>query len=234
MEKRTVREQAAKEQATEKQIVREDAAKNSIPKNRLPYYSIPFESLSWPSGSRTAIGSQNLLGHLGASFLLESLWEMEQSFFWQLMWLMFYHTFGITSLVVVWTLLPPLEQWSLSYGQLVPVVSFIFAFPPLYDDFQGESLDQRSIAYGADHDTEEDTDKSQVAVPKSPLPAGSGSRNKAESDTNELVAQSSHDQDHKPSYPSWRRDTDVGRKTRVRLEAFNVHKKDEGFTQVSR
>jgi ABC-type multidrug transport system fused ATPase/permease subunit len=233
-EKRTVREQAAKEQATEKRTVREEAAKEQSTEEQAAPPLDPlrkFELAIWIKDCNRQPESLRISWRV---LLKESLREVEQSFFWQLMWLMFYYTFGITSLVVVWTLLPPLEQWSLSYGQLVPVVSFVFAFPPLYDDFRDKLLDQRSIAYGADHDTEENTDKNQVAVPKSPPPAGSGPRNKAESDTNELVGQSSHGQDHKPSHPSWRTETDVGQKTRLRLEAFNVHKKDEGFTQVSR
>ena len=233
-EERIVREQTAKEQATEKRTVREQAAKEQSTEEQAALPLDPlrkFELAIWIEGSNRQPESLRISWRV---LLLESLWEVEQSFFWQLMWLMFYYTFGITSLVIVWMLLPPLEQWSLSYGQLVPVVLLVFAFPPLYDDFQGKLLDRHSIGYGADHDTEEDTDRNQVAVSKSVPQVGSESRSKAESDTNELVAQSPHGQDHKPSYPSRQRETDIGQKTCLRLEAFNLHKKDEGFTQVSR
>lgn len=74
---------------------------------------------------------------------LESLRELLQSFLWQLMWLMFYYTFGISSLVVAWTLLPPLQQWSLSYGQLLPVFALVFTFPPLYDDLHSKPSNRR-------------------------------------------------------------------------------------------
>ena len=74
---------------------------------------------------------------------LESLRELRQSFLWQLMWLTFYYTFGISSLVVAWTLLPPLKQWSLSYGQLLPVFALLFTFPPLYDDLHRKPSNQR-------------------------------------------------------------------------------------------
>lgn len=146
-EKRTVREQAAKEQATEKRTVREDAAKEQSTEEQAALPLDPlrkFELAIWIKDCSRQPESPRISWRV---LLLESLWEVEQSFFWQLTWLMFYYTFGITSLVVAWTLLPPLEQWSLSYGQLVPVVSFVFAFPPLYDDFQGKLLYQRSIAY---------------------------------------------------------------------------------------
>jgi ABC-type multidrug transport system fused ATPase/permease subunit len=236
-EERTVREQAAKERATEKRTVRDQAAKEQSTEERSTeeQAALPldprrkFELAIWIEDSNRQPESPRISWRV---LLLESLCEVEQSFFWQLMWLMFYYTFGITSLVVVWTLLPPLKQWSLSYGQLVPAVSFVFAFPPLYDDFQGKLLDRHSIAYGADHDTEENTNKNQVAVSESPPPAGSESGDGTESDTNELVAQSPHGQDHKSSYPSWQRETDIYQKSRLRLEAFNAHKKDEGFTQV--
>lgn len=64
---------------------------------------------------------------------------LKESFLWQLMWLGFYLTFGITSLVRAWVIVPPLQQWSLSFGQLVPVVLLVFALPPVYDTFQGNS-----------------------------------------------------------------------------------------------
>jgi hypothetical protein len=64
---------------------------------------------------------------------------LKESFLWQLMWLGFYLAFGITSLVRAWVIVPPLQQWSLSFGQLVPVVLLVSVFPPAYDTFQGNS-----------------------------------------------------------------------------------------------
>jgi hypothetical protein len=75
---------------------------------------------------------------------VDSLGELQRSFFWQLMWLTFYYTYGISSLIVAWTLLPPLAQLSLSYGQLLPVMALVFTFPALYDDLQGKM----SVQYG--------------------------------------------------------------------------------------
>jgi len=66
---------------------------------------------------------------------------LRESFLWQLMWLAFYLTFGITSLIFAWRLVPPLEQWSLSFGQLIPLVTLISALPQAYDTFQGKSSD---------------------------------------------------------------------------------------------
>jgi hypothetical protein len=67
---------------------------------------------------------------------------LRESFLWQLMWLAFYLTFGIISLIFAWTLVSPLEQWSLSFGQLLPIVTLVSALPLTYDTYQSKSSDQ--------------------------------------------------------------------------------------------
>ncbi|KAL2134417.1 hypothetical protein VTI74DRAFT_256 [Chaetomium olivicolor] len=62
--------------------------------------------------------------------------EIRQSFLWELIWLSCYYTFSISSLGFTWTVLPPLSQWSLSFGQLVPLALVIMSLMPLYDDYK--------------------------------------------------------------------------------------------------
>ncbi|KAH7021462.1 uncharacterized protein B0I36DRAFT_32230 [Microdochium trichocladiopsis] len=61
--------------------------------------------------------------------------DLVESFLWELLWLIFYFVFGITSLLVSWTALPPLSQWDLSFGQLVPIFSLLFFATPAYDNY---------------------------------------------------------------------------------------------------
>jgi hypothetical protein len=75
---------------------------------------------------------------------LQLIQGLRESFLWQLMWLAFYLTFGLTSLIFAWTLVPPLEQWSLSFGQLLPVVTLVFALLLAYDTFQSKPSDYES------------------------------------------------------------------------------------------
>lgn len=64
--------------------------------------------------------------------------ELKQSFLYEIIWLAFYYTFGITNLVVTWTILSPLTQWSLSFGQLAPLALLVMCLMPLYDDYRGK------------------------------------------------------------------------------------------------
>ncbi|KAK3311728.1 uncharacterized protein B0T15DRAFT_490321 [Chaetomium strumarium] len=68
-------------------------------------------------------------------FLRILLGDLADSFFWELSWLVFYFTFGLTSLLVSWTALPPLSQWELSFGQLIPIFSLLFFATPAYDNY---------------------------------------------------------------------------------------------------
>ena len=72
--------------------------------------------------------------------LVKLLQHLRVSFLWRLLWLAFYLTFGITALIFSWKLIPPLEQWSVSFGQLVPLILLISIFPPAYDKYQGKSV----------------------------------------------------------------------------------------------
>ena len=64
--------------------------------------------------------------------------ELKRSFLYEIIWLAFYYSFGITSLVVTWTILSPLSQWSLSFGQLAPLALLVMCLMPLYDDYRGK------------------------------------------------------------------------------------------------
>lgn len=68
------------------------------------------------------------------------LQELKESFFWEVIWLAFYFTFGITSLVRTWKFLPPLKQWSLSFGQLVPAALLLLSLPPAYDEYRSSEF----------------------------------------------------------------------------------------------
>jgi len=67
--------------------------------------------------------------------------EFGGSYLWELIWLAFYYnvTFGITSLVTTWNGLPPLSQWSLSFGQLMPGMLFLSRIIPRYSEYTGMS-----------------------------------------------------------------------------------------------
>ena len=63
--------------------------------------------------------------------------ELSISYLWELVWLAFYYNLGITSTIVTWSRLPPLSQWSLSFGQLVPISLFLFNIIPMYGEYKG-------------------------------------------------------------------------------------------------
>jgi hypothetical protein len=67
---------------------------------------------------------------------LQLFFGLQESFLWQVLWLVFYLTFGITSLIFSWSLVPPRDQWSVSFGQLVPLATILFIIPSAYDEFQ--------------------------------------------------------------------------------------------------
>ena len=83
--------------------------------------------------------------------LYQLIQGLKESFLWQLMWLAFYFTFGMTSLVRAWIIVPPLQQWSLSFGQLVPIILLVSALPPAYDTFQGNSSYCWNYKHGVNH-----------------------------------------------------------------------------------
>jgi hypothetical protein len=60
---------------------------------------------------------------------------LRNSFLLELISLTFYYTFGMTNLIVRWTTLPPLKQWSLSFGQLLPGGLLLFTLLPVYADY---------------------------------------------------------------------------------------------------
>ncbi|CZR65688.1 uncharacterized protein PAC_15588 [Phialocephala subalpina] len=62
--------------------------------------------------------------------------ELRASYLWELIWLAFYYNFGITSVVVTWDTLSPLSQWSLSFGQLVPITMLVFGLVPIYSEYR--------------------------------------------------------------------------------------------------
>jgi len=63
--------------------------------------------------------------------------ELRASYLWEIFWLAFYYNFGIVSVVFTWTTLPPLSQWSLSFGQLVPIMLLVFGLVPIYNEYRG-------------------------------------------------------------------------------------------------
>ncbi|KAK4099396.1 hypothetical protein N658DRAFT_525628 [Parathielavia hyrcaniae] len=73
-------------------------------------------------------------------FLRIMLGDLVDSFLWEPLWLVFYFTFGLTSLLVSWTALPPFSQWDLSFGQLVPILSLLFFATPVYDNYMNTEL----------------------------------------------------------------------------------------------
>ncbi|KAH7408025.1 hypothetical protein BKA64DRAFT_667927 [Cadophora sp. MPI-SDFR-AT-0126] len=62
--------------------------------------------------------------------------ELRASYLWELFWLSFYYNFGIASVVLTWTTLPPLSQWSLSFGQLIPIMMLVFGLVPIYSEYR--------------------------------------------------------------------------------------------------
>jgi hypothetical protein len=68
------------------------------------------------------------------------LGELRASYLWELTWLAFYYKFGITSVVITWNTLPPLSQWPLSFGQLVPITLLLFGLAPIYSEYRGMRL----------------------------------------------------------------------------------------------
>lgn len=80
--------------------------------------------------------------------LFQLIQGLTESFFWELMWLAFYFMFALTSLMYAWSLVPPLNQWSLSFGQLLPGFVLFFTLPPAYDNFEGGTA--HYLAHGRD------------------------------------------------------------------------------------
>lgn len=88
------------------------------------------ERLTWACEPR--VGNFRAVG----AFVRVLLHDLSHSFLWELFCLAFYFTFGLTSLIVSWTSLPPLSQWSRSFGQLVPLFSLLFFLTPAYDKYK--------------------------------------------------------------------------------------------------
>ncbi|KAI5456953.1 hypothetical protein BGZ63DRAFT_81469 [Mariannaea sp. PMI_226] len=85
----------------------------------------------------SAIGLRGSSLQTSSIFIGLLLEDITESVCWDFVWLTFYFTFGLTSLITSWAALPPLSQWSLSFGQLVPIFLLLFFLTPAYDKYKG-------------------------------------------------------------------------------------------------
>ncbi|KAE9378830.1 hypothetical protein N431DRAFT_460155 [Stipitochalara longipes BDJ] len=93
---------------------------------------------------------------LNSLHTMKAIWlligELRASYLWEIIWLAFYYNFGIVSVIFTWTTLPPLSQWSLSFGQLVPIMLLVFGLVPLYSEYRekrnepGDQLPQKETS----------------------------------------------------------------------------------------
>jgi len=72
----------------------------------------------------------------GRKDIRRSLQELKSSFLWELISIMFYYTFGLPTVVLNWKTIPPLRQWSLSFGQLLPAAALLFSLSLVYGKYR--------------------------------------------------------------------------------------------------
>lgn len=76
------------------------------------------------------------------SRIKRSLQKLKSSFLWELISLTLYYTFGIPNFILTWKTIPPLQQWSLSFGQLLPAALLLFSVMIVYADYGKEAADK--------------------------------------------------------------------------------------------